>query len=239
MDLATLITTCAVAAHANVSPLLYQIGHLHDGDPYAIEVIDQSKLYRPQSADEAVALTTRLLEEGHHLRVGLAQLCPRRAFEQYEIPIATLLGDHCHHIQIAADRLQGLLQEHRSIEPALSAYYAPTDDPLHEGGRLWTVEVLRQPLPTDTESHELPRRYDIPSDRLFVDTGEREQPTHTTGDELFSEPDTSSQTSEPVSSESVESLDTVWSESLQRSDGYRPQPNVTDATLPTTEELTE
>lgn len=251
MDLITLITTCAVAAHANVSPLLYQIARLHDGDPYAIEVIQQETLYRPSTAEEATALTVSLLEHGYEVRVGLAQLDPQVAQNEYQFPVSSLFEDHCRHLQIAADQLHELLQEHRRLTPTLTAYFASNDDPDDDDGRHWAKDVLAQPsLPSDGDD-DLPRRYDHPAHRLFVGPSDRTSgPSGARPDtELFAGKDfptiddRSSVATEPSDGGEDDTLEpspespSIPAEPLPRTSPPSPQPDVTDSTLPTSEEL--
>ena len=240
MDLATLITTCAVAAHANVTPLLHQIAHVHDGDPYAVEVVDQQQLYRPETAEQAAHLTAQLSSRGHHLRVGLTHLDPVDVEETYAVGIEDLFADKCRQIQITADQLQHQLQDKRSVVAALASYYAPDANSEDEYSLSWSREVLSQPAHPDDVEEPLPHRYNPPADRLFA-TESTVTPDSTDAPELFIEkkPSSGGNPKAPPSRPEETSED-VTGEPVERAEfpsDHSAQPDVTDDTLPTTEEL--
>lgn len=242
MDLITLITACAVSAHANVAPLLYQIARVHDGDPYAVEVVEEQRVYRPDTPSAAADLTLHFLESGHELRVGLGHVDPAAAVEIYEISVTALFENYCQHIQIAADQLTRRVNEYRPTARALAAYYAVQDDPNDSHARLWAEDVMSQPHPpANPGDDDLPRRYEPPADRLFTGRSDESADSSPSFETIF--PNTREfETAEPADEADAESSDeseSVPSRTIDRSSGPRPYPDVTDETLPTTEELSE
>ena len=72
MDIFTLLLACGPAVHPNTTTAL--IVAESGGNPYAIGDNTDKRSYFPKTKDEAVALSTRLLQSGHRIDMGLTQI---------------------------------------------------------------------------------------------------------------------------------------------------------------------
>lgn len=244
MDLLSLITACAVSAHPGIITTLYQIGQIHDGDPLAIEVVEQGHVYTPPTHDQAIGITTALVEAGFQVRVGLAQVDAQTAMNDYGVAIPQLF-DGCTNIAIGADQLTLTISELGGLERSLAAYF--DREPSSEVGKAWAREVMQKPgpAPLGEEQTFTGRRYSIRNHRIFagapLDTDHRApRPDETR--QLMTEPEqldalsSGSEESEESDEESEErEQPQKWPRpsEIQRNPPLTPQAPVTDERLPT------
>ena len=242
MDLLSLLAACAISTHPGVEPALYQIAHLHQGNPLTIEVIDQGIVYNPDTREQAIGVATALIEAGSNVRVGLAQLPAHEAITVYGLSIEDLFTP-CRNLAIGSDFLEQAFSRHSPAPNALAYYLKGSpDSPLGLG---WAHDVLSQPTINDSSSR-IARLYPAPDTRLFVTNEEStyRRPEPSAEHRLLVTPEGHGQAESPLLPESI----SLSPQKLRRnprvrsgrsSPTDRPSsfPPVTDERLPTSSEL--
>lgn len=258
MDLLSLILFCALSSSPQSTTLVHQIAQSVEGDPLHIDDLTDAAVYAPASAREAAGIVRALLEAGHDLRVGLAQIPARVAWQDYGLSPDQMLSA-CTNVAVGTDLLTRAHSRYPKAEQAL-AYYL-TSDPADDIGLGWAFSVLTHEQ-VDLAEHAFDVESPQPSRRYVIDTtqpifvGRSPSPgqlprARPVGHLFVVDPGASRRSGEPkkwapvdpagVSSGTEEVARPTSSSSPQRSAARggrpRPQPDVTDERLLTSEEL--
>lgn len=182
VTLPALVLMCAQSTNPESHVQLVRMAHAHaDGHPWAIRNLSTGKLHRPETRDEAVALTTALLRRGSTLRVGLMGLDPNN--DLIRPAGVEKMFDSCQAIGMAST----LVDETQKLDPPskyFTHYYAP-EDPGHPDAKGFARRALRssaseiQHTLEDPTLMTRPGPYNTPKRRLMISMSDSE-PTSAT-----------------------------------------------------------
>lgn len=165
MDLFSLILVCAVSSDPRAAVHTYQIAQAVDVEVTYIDDLTTASGYSPADLEVASGLVSTLMKEGHDIRVGLGQIPARVAYDEFGLTPEQML-DPCTNIAVATELLEQAFSIHSSPKNAL-AFYLKSDSRDPQGLR-WADYILSKEL-VDLDAEAFNAETPKPSRRFSVE----------------------------------------------------------------------
>lgn len=265
MDIFQLILVCSVVQTDPHQTLLYQISQTADASATYVDDLTATKVYDPDRKKIAHKIVRSLVRQNHDVRVGLTQVPAETAIDTYGAAFPELVRG-CTSISFGSQHLRKARRKFPDSRLKALAWYF-TGAPDSALGRGWAAEVLRQPAvhveqsasnpdsapPSKTYSspqHQIFSNHSmdldseqLPRDRSIFQKDSRNRSSSGSSPSKFPPPDKHDEIdrrSAPTKRDSsTTALDQPSSDAsaADRRQTLRPKPDVTDMTLPTTQDL--
>jgi hypothetical protein len=263
MEIFQLILVCSVVQTDPHHTLLYQIAQTSDASVTYIDDLTEKSVYEPNRQKIAHKLARSLVRQNHSIRVGLTQIPAELAVNTYGADFPDLVRG-CTSISFGSQHLRKARRKFPNSRSKALAWYF-TGSPDSAIGRGWAADVLRQPsinieqAASNPEAAPPSKSFASPEHQIFSgqtmdleSSNSSKQPNDPVlfesrnstehGPSKFPPPedhkkiknDTSSHSTNSAFSQPTPSDD---SSAATRQQTLRPQSDVTDMSLPTTDDL--